>query len=65
MSPKSSMFVRIEFLRVIYVGVDKLVNSEYEEPNTDMDAIYITILLVLLFVTIGLVLGIDRIGEDR
>jgi hypothetical protein len=65
MSPKSSMFVRMEFLRVIYVGVDKLVNSEYEEPNTDMDAIYITILLVLLLVTIGLVLGIDRIGEDR
>jgi hypothetical protein len=65
MSPKSSMFVRNEFLRVIYVGVDKLVNSAYEEPNTDMDAIYITILLVLLLVTIGLVLGIDRIGEDR
>jgi hypothetical protein len=65
MSPKSSMFVRVEFLRVIYVGVDKLVNSEYEEPNADMDAIYITILLVLLLATIALVLGIDRIGEDR
>ncbi len=30
-----------------------------------MDAIYLTILLVLLVATIGLVLGIDRIGEDR
>jgi hypothetical protein len=30
-----------------------------------MDAIYLTILLMLLLATIGLVLGIDRIGEDR
>jgi hypothetical protein len=30
-----------------------------------MDAIYLTILLLLLVATIGLVLGIDRIGEDR
>ena len=30
-----------------------------------MDAIYITILLVLLVATIGLVLGLERIGEDR
>jgi hypothetical protein len=30
-----------------------------------MDAIYLAILLVLLLATIGLVLGIDRIGEDR
>jgi hypothetical protein len=30
-----------------------------------MDAFYLTILLVLLLATIGLVLGIDRIGEDR
>jgi len=30
-----------------------------------MDAIYLTILLILLLATIGLVLGIDRIGEDR
>jgi hypothetical protein len=30
-----------------------------------MDAINLTILLVLLLATIGLVLGIDRIGEDR
>jgi hypothetical protein len=30
-----------------------------------MDAIYLAILLVLLVATIGLVLGIDRIGEDR
>ena len=30
-----------------------------------MDAIYLTILLVLLVATIGLVLGIERIGEDR
>jgi len=30
-----------------------------------MDAFYLTILLVLLSATIGLVLGIDRIGEDR
>ena len=29
-----------------------------------MDAIYLTILLVLLVATIGLVLGIERIGED-
>jgi len=30
-----------------------------------MDAIYLAILLVLLLATIGLVLGIGRIGEDR
>jgi hypothetical protein len=30
-----------------------------------MDAIYLTILLALLLATIGLVMGIDRIGEDR
>jgi hypothetical protein len=30
-----------------------------------MDAIYLAILLMLLLATIGLVLGIDRIGEDR
>ena len=30
-----------------------------------MDAIYLSILLVLLVATIGLVLGIDRLGEDR
>jgi hypothetical protein len=30
-----------------------------------MDAVYLAILLVLLLATIGLVLGIDRIGEDR
>jgi hypothetical protein len=30
-----------------------------------MDAIYLTMLLVLLLATIGLVMGIDRIGEDR
>jgi hypothetical protein len=30
-----------------------------------MDAIYLAILLVLFLATIGLVLGIDRIGEDR
>jgi hypothetical protein len=30
-----------------------------------MDAIYLAILLVLLLATIGLVLGIERIGEDR
>jgi hypothetical protein len=30
-----------------------------------MDAIYLTILLVLLLATIGLVMGINRIGEDR
>jgi hypothetical protein len=30
-----------------------------------MDAIYLTILLVLLLATIGLVLGLERIGEDR
>jgi hypothetical protein len=30
-----------------------------------MDAIYLALLLVLLLATIGLVLGIDRIGEDR
>jgi hypothetical protein len=30
-----------------------------------MDAIYLAILLMLLSATIGLVLGIDRIGEDR
>jgi hypothetical protein len=30
-----------------------------------MDAIFLTILLVLLLATIGLVMGIDRIGEDR
>jgi len=30
-----------------------------------MDAIYLTILLMLFLATIGLVLGIDRIGEDR
>lgn len=30
-----------------------------------MDALYLTLLLVLLLATIGLVLGIDRIGEDR
>ena len=29
-----------------------------------MDAFYLTILLVLLVATIGLVLGIERIGED-
>jgi hypothetical protein len=30
-----------------------------------MDALYLAILLVLLLATIGLVLGIDRMGEDR
>ena len=30
-----------------------------------MDAIYLTTLLVLLLATIGLVLGLERIGEDR
>jgi hypothetical protein len=30
-----------------------------------MDAFYLMILLVLLLATIGLVMGIDRIGEDR
>jgi hypothetical protein len=30
-----------------------------------MDAIYLALLLVLLLATIGLVLGIDRMGEDR
>jgi hypothetical protein len=30
-----------------------------------MDAVYLAILLVLLLATIGLVLGIDRMGEDR
>jgi hypothetical protein len=30
-----------------------------------MDAIYLTILVVLLLATIGLVLGLERIGEDR
>jgi hypothetical protein len=30
-----------------------------------MDAVYLAILLVLLLATIGLVLGIDRIGEDQ
>jgi hypothetical protein len=30
-----------------------------------MDAVYLAILLMLLLATIGLVLGIDRIGEDR
>jgi hypothetical protein len=30
-----------------------------------MDTIYLTILLLLLLATIGLVMGIDRIGEDR
>jgi hypothetical protein len=30
-----------------------------------MDAIYLTILLLLFLATIGLVLGIDRIGEER
>jgi hypothetical protein len=30
-----------------------------------MDAIYLTMLLLLLLATIGLVMGIDRIGEDR
>jgi hypothetical protein len=30
-----------------------------------MDTIYLTILLLLLLATIGLVIGIDRIGEDR
>jgi hypothetical protein len=55
-----------KFLRVIYIGVDKLVSSEQRrESHTNMDAIYLAILLVLLLATIGLVLGIDRIGEDR
>jgi hypothetical protein len=40
-------------------------NSSFGDPNTNMDAFYLTILLVLLSATIGLVLGIDRIGEDR
>jgi hypothetical protein len=30
-----------------------------------MDAIYLTMLLVLFAATIGLAFGIDRIGEDR
>jgi hypothetical protein len=30
-----------------------------------MDTIYLTMLLVLFLATIGLVLGIARIGEDR
>jgi hypothetical protein len=30
-----------------------------------MDAIYLTMFLVLLLATIALVMGIDRIGEDR
>jgi hypothetical protein len=30
-----------------------------------MDAIYLTIFLALLVATIGLVLGIDRLREDR
>jgi hypothetical protein len=30
-----------------------------------MDTLYVTILLLLLLATIGLVMGIDRIGEDR
>jgi hypothetical protein len=30
-----------------------------------MDVIYLTILFALLVATIGLVLGIERIGEDR
>jgi hypothetical protein len=30
-----------------------------------MDAVYLAILLVLLLATIGLVLGIDHMGQDR
>jgi len=30
-----------------------------------MDAIYLTILLALLLSTIGLVVGIERMGESR
>jgi hypothetical protein len=45
--------------------MDKLVDSEKEEPNMTMDAIHLTIFLALFLATIGLVLGIDRIGEDR
>jgi hypothetical protein len=56
---------QFKFLRVIYIGVDNLVNSEQRETHTNMDAIYLTILLVLLLATIGLVLGLERIGEDR
>jgi hypothetical protein len=53
-----------KFLRAIYIGTDNLMNSKNKEPHIIMDAIYLTILLVLLVATIGLVLGIKRIGED-
>ena len=36
-----------------------------KKSRVPMDTIYLTILLLLLLATIGLVMGIDRIGEDR